>query len=127
MKLRGCLFGAGLFLVAAGAQAADPGFPVRTTGDLAALCAPRSVDPHGVAKLNFCHGFAQGVWSMDQDRTRATPGSRKVCMPNPAPSRTQTLTEFAKWAQAIPANGNEPATSGLLKFFAERYPCPPGR
>jgi len=129
--LRGTVLGAGLSLVpvvfAAGAQAADPGFPVRTTGDLAALCAPRPVDPHAIAKLNFCHGFAQGVLSGELERVRASQGTRRICLPSPGPTRTQTLAEFVKWVQAIPANANELAAAGLLKFLGERYPCPAGR
>ena len=131
MTFRGWLLGAGLFLVpvvfAAGAHAADPGFPVRTAGDLVGLCAPRPVDPHGIAKQNFCHGFAQGVLSGELERVRAAKGTQRICIPNPGPTRTQTLADFSKWVQALPANANELAAASLLKFMVERYPCPPGR
>ena len=46
------------------------------------------------------------------------------CMPNPLPTRTETLSEFAKWARASPDRMNEPAADGLFRFLGERFPCP---
>ncbi len=33
----------------------------RTAGDLADLCGANPRDPQGDAKINYCHGFAQGA------------------------------------------------------------------
>ena len=44
----------------------------RTAGDLAELCGTNPKDPLGDAKINFCHGFAQGAINVElrQERYR---------------------------------------------------------
>jgi hypothetical protein len=107
-------------------DAADPGFAVRNAGDLAALCTAKPPDAQAVSKHNFCHGFAQGVFSSEVERARAggAGAQRRFCMPNPAPTRAATLTEFAKWLDANPAGKADPPAETLLKFLAQRFPCP---
>ena len=52
----------------------------RTAGELAELCAANPKDPQGDAKINFCHGFAQGAIT-----GRAAPyrGQEAVLFPQP--------------------------------------------
>ncbi len=89
----------------------------RTAGQLAALCTANPNQALGDARVDFCHGFAQGA--VDVELRHARP----FCFPHPTPSRTETLREFARWVQADPTRANEPATEGLFRFLAERYPC----
>ena len=91
---------------------------VRTTGELAELCAANPNQPLGDAMVNFCHGFAQGVVDM------ALHGAnRPFCFPSPPPTRNATLADFVGWVRAEPARSREPAAEGLTQFLAQRYAC----
>jgi hypothetical protein len=92
----------------------------RTTGDLAELCAANPKDPQGDAKINFCHGFAQGAIQVE---IRRTEGKKAFCFPNPPPTRTATMSEFVNWVRALPDHKTPPAIEGLFQFLGERYPC----
>jgi hypothetical protein len=93
---------------------------VRTAGDLAGLCGVNPKEAGADAKINYCHGFAQGVVDVEQMKA----GDKKpFCFPNPAPSRTATMTQFVDWTRALPAHAGEGAVNGLMHFLAERYPC----
>jgi Rap1a immunity proteins len=92
----------------------------RTANDLADLCAANPKDPQGDAKINFCHGYAQGAIAVELRNA----GDKKLfCFPSPPPTRTQTLSEFVSWVRSLPEHRNETALDGLFKFLAERYPC----
>ena len=105
--------------------AADPGFPVRNAGELAVLCAAKPPDIHYASKQNFCHGFAQGVFSSELERAKTSGGARPFCVTSGSPSRATTLNDFVKWIDAKPALKSEPAVATLLKFLGERLPCKP--
>ena len=107
-----------LGLAASGSAAPRAVYPsVRTAGDLARLCAANPDNAAGVADINFCHGFAQGVVMLQLEH------SRSFCFPNPPPSRSATLEGFVGWVRALPAHAELPATRGLLSYLGERYPC----
>ncbi len=92
----------------------------RTAGELAQLCAANPRDQRGDAEINYCHGFAQGV----ADVLLGTAGANKpFCFPNPAPTRTATLTQFVEWVRASSDHASLPAARGLAQFLGERYPC----
>ena len=55
----------------------------RTAGDLADLCAANPKEPLGDAKINFCHGFAQGAITVEQ---RHTEGKKPFCFPTRRPA-----------------------------------------
>ena len=92
----------------------------RTAGELAELCAANPKDPLGDAKINYCHGFAQGAIQVELRRTE---GKKAFCFPNPTPTRTATMTEFVNWVRALPDHKTPPAVEGLFQFLGERYPC----
>src|SRR5689334_16483121 len=92
----------------------------RTAGELAELCAASPKDPLGDAKINYCHGFAQGAIQVE---IRRSEGKKTFCFPNPAPTRTATMTEFSNWVRALPEHRSPPAVEGLFQFLGERYPC----
>ena len=102
--------------------AAELNLHVRTAGDLAELCAASRSEPTGSDRQNFCHGYAQGALAMELKR-EASVGKKRICIPNPAPTRETTMGEFAKWARSMPKNQALPATDGLFTFLAERFPC----
>jgi Rap1a immunity proteins len=92
----------------------------RTAGELAELCAANPKDPQGDAKINFCHGFAQGAILVEQRRTE---GKKLFCFPSPAPTRTATMGEFVSWVRASPEHRTPSAIEGLFQFLGDRYPC----
>jgi Rap1a immunity proteins len=92
----------------------------RTAGELADLCAANPKDPLGDAKINFCHGFAQGAIQVE---IRHSEGKKAFCFPNPAPARTATMNEFVGWVRSRPDHKTPPAVDGLLQFLGERFPC----
>ncbi len=93
---------------------------VATAGDLADLCGANPKEAASDARINFCHGFAQGA--VDVERKYAG-DKKKYCMPSPAPTRTATLTEFVNWVRALPAHRALGPVDGLFTFLAERFPC----
>ena len=92
----------------------------RTTGDLAEMCGTDPTKPAADAKINYCHGFAQGAVDV---RLRAAGDKKPFCFPSPAPTRSVTLKEFVGWVRAAPASRDTPALDGLFKFLGERFPC----
>ncbi len=117
----------GLLVLCGAALAAGPVWAAegielraRTSGELADLCGAKPGSAGADAKINFCHGFAQGAVAV---RLRTAGDKKPFCFPNPTPSRTTTMTEFVAWVKAAPANADTPSQDGLFRFFGERYPC----
>jgi Rap1a immunity proteins len=121
MKVLSALFAAGLLALPFSAQAAEPiNLRANTAGELAELCGANPREAGADAKINYCHGFAQGA--VDVELRRA--GDKKpFCFPNPAPRRSVTLTEFTNWVRAMPDHRSLNAIDGLFRFLAERFPC----
>jgi len=92
----------------------------RTAGELADLCAANPKESQGDAKINFCHGFAQGVITVE---LRQPEGKKPFCFPNPPPNRTATMGEFVGWVRSMPDHRSVPAVDGLFRFLGERFPC----
>jgi hypothetical protein len=91
-----------------------------TAGELAELCATNPRSPGGDAKINFCHGFAQGAI----DVARQSLGDKKLfCFPSSPPSRAATMNEFVSWVRALPDHRNQSGVDGLFHFLGERFPC----
>jgi Rap1a immunity proteins len=105
----------------------EANFSARTTGDLVELCDPKSDSAMANAAINFCHGFAQGAVSVEMQHDAASRSMKLFCLPNPPPTRTETLSEFVKWGRASPDRMGEPAADGLFRFLGERFPCPKAR
>jgi hypothetical protein len=89
----------------------------RTAGELAALCSVNPREPAADAKLNYCHGFAQGV--VDVELMHGKP----FCWPSPPPSRDATLAQFVRWVRAQPDRERANPVNGLMQFLRETYPC----
>jgi Rap1a immunity proteins len=129
MQVRQLVFGAALsallpVLLPIGANAVtEQNFNAKTTEDLVALCSAKATDAMGTAALNFCHGYAQGAVSVELEREAAAHQSKLFCFPSPTPSRTVTLEEFVKWANANPSHMSDRPADGLFAFFGERFPC----
>jgi hypothetical protein len=92
----------------------------RTAGDLAELCGTNPKDPLGDAKINFCHGFAQGAINVE---LRHTEGKKLFCFPSSPPSRSATMNEFVNWVRSMPERKSLNAVDGFFQFLGERFPC----
>ncbi len=104
-------------MLAAPAHAQRPiALHARTAGELAELCTASPREPAAEAKVNYCHGFAQGV--VDLELMHGKP----FCIPQ-GTSRDATLAEFARWVGAQAERRSAKAVPALLGFLAERYPC----
>jgi Ssp1 endopeptidase immunity protein Rap1a len=108
--------------VAAQPKAQPVGINIRTAGDLAVACSARPVSPGNAALLNFCNGFAQGVVQTE----RLNREGSKICLPTPAPKRSETMKEFVTWVMADTSRKQEDASAGLIRFMSERYSCKKG-
>jgi hypothetical protein len=95
-----------------------PGFPTRTVGDLATVCAGKFPGSERSASENFCDGYAQGLMSIVIDKDK-----QAICLPPHPPSRRATMNDFVTWAGASEQRESMPAAAGLLAFFQERFPC----
>lgn len=110
-----------LGLALSAAQAAQPiSLRATTAEELAELCGPNPREPGADARINFCHGFAQGA--LDVERKRAEE-AKLFCFPSNAPSRQVVMSEFVNWVRATPEHRSQSALAGLFHFFGERFPC----
>jgi hypothetical protein len=115
------------FIWALPAVAAPPKAPalsinIRTAGDLAVACSAKPISPGNAALLNFCNGFAQGVVQTERLNSEGS----KICLPTPAPKRSETMKEFVTWVKADATRQKEGASAGFIRFMSERYPCNKG-
>jgi hypothetical protein len=92
----------------------------RTAGDLAELCAANPKEALGDAKINFCHGYAQGAITTV---LRSQDANKPFCFPSSPPSRSQTMNEFVGWVRANSERRSAPAVDALFRFLGERFPC----
>jgi hypothetical protein len=121
MKFLPALAALALVATPLAARAAEPiNLKVNTTRDLAELCGANPRSPGADAKINFCHGFAQGAVDVELHYAK---DKKPFCFPNPAPSRSQTMGEFVNWVKALPAHQQLGAAPGLFQFLGERFPC----
>jgi hypothetical protein len=127
MTLKGLTAAVALLLATApgvGHAVTDADFAAKTTADIVALCDPQSDSAIANAAVNFCSGFAQGAVSVEEAHDAGSRSMKLFCLPEPAPTRNETLSEFVKWARASPDRMNASAVNGLIGFLGERFPCP---
>lgn len=92
----------------------------RTASELADLCGSKPTDAPTTAKLNFCLGYAQATLDA---ALRQSGGKRSYCIPQPSPSRQQTMGEFAAWVRSTPAAAAQNSQEALMRFMGQRFPC----
>jgi len=129
MILKGWTVAAALGLLApcAALAATEANFGAATTADLVELCTTSPDNAMGTAAVNFCEGFVQGAVLVEMQNMVAFRGPKLFCLPNPAPSRNEALSQFVTWARASPDRMSTSSTDGLFRFLSERYPCPQSR
>jgi hypothetical protein len=119
---------AAIWPTAAGANVAETDFQVRTTADLVDLCTASPSEPMGTAALNFCHGFAIGVYRVLEEENAAKRIGRMFCIPDGAmPSRDEAIGSFVQWAKASPDVMSQRPADGVTGYLVQKYPCPRGK
>lgn len=100
-------------------------FQLRNTSDLVSLCSAGQGDPLYVAAIHFCQGFGSGAYDVASGYQVARSRARLFCPPSVEhrPSRNTATAEFVQWAGAHSDLMALPVTDGLLRFFADRFPC----
>jgi Rap1a immunity proteins len=101
-------------------------FKLQTTSDLVELCSTPPSDPMGTAALNFCHGFALGVYRVLVEENAAK-RTHTLCPPNPGPSRNQAVADFVQWAKGDPAIMQQPPADGIAAYIQKTFACPRGK
>ena len=56
---------------------------------------------------------------------RLNSGGSKICLPTPAPKRSETMKQFVTWVMADTRKA-EGASAGFIRFMSERYPSNKG-
>ena len=110
-------------LWSARAAVTEANFQMRTAADLVTLCSPAPDDPLATAAVNFCHGFAVGVYQTLSEEQAATRG-KFFCAPQPPPSRNQAIASFVSWARANPSALGERPADAIADYLTTRFPCP---
>lgn len=124
---------AGIVMCAAALPAAghatvtEDTFLLRSTGDLVELCSMAPSDPMGTAALNFCHGFAVGVYRVLEAENAAKRMGKLFCLTDPSPTRSQAIADFVQWAKATPAVLSQDPANGIASYLVAKYPCPRGK
>ena len=126
MRYQGLILAAALAVLGPNAVLAadEANFNAKTAGDLAALCSATPDNGLGTAALNFCEGYLQGAVTVEMQNMAPFRTPKLFCLPDPPPTRTQAMSEFVGWAQAVPDRLTQSSTDGLFRFLSERYPCP---
>ena len=121
--------------MAAGSEALTrEDFLVQSTQDLVKLCSASESEPLYQAAIGFCHGYAVGVYHYYQAAT-AGPGQRGfVCVPDPQPTRVETIQMFLAWTKQNPQYMSERPVDSIFRFAVEvslpalrAKPCGAGR
>ncbi len=104
------------------AAVTETNFHMQTAGDLVALCSPDQSDPLATAAINFCQGFAVGVY---QTMSGLQAGMRQklFCPPEPLPSRNQAIANFVSWAKSSPSAMAEQPADAIADYLITRFPC----
>jgi hypothetical protein len=126
--LTGVALCAAILPTAAGAAVTEATFALNTTSDLVDLCTAAPSDPMGTAALNFCHGFAVGVYRVLEEENAARRTGRMFCIPDTVrPSRNEAIADFVQWAKASPDAMSQRPADGISSYLNTKYPCPRGK
>ena len=117
------LLGFMLLLPAVAGAVADEDFKVNNTQSLVNLCIAPQDDPRYGEAIHFCHGYLVGAFHYYK-ATHAAPDSKPLfCLPDPPPSRNDTIGRFISWAKAHPQYMNEVPVETEFRFLVETWPC----
>jgi hypothetical protein len=115
-----------VFLLPAIAGAvSEKDFEAQTTENIVILCTAATDDPLYHQAINFCHGFLVGAYRYYEAAGSGPGGLKLVCLPDPRPSRNETIDMFIEWAKAHPQHMKETPVETEFRFLMEKWPCKP--
>jgi len=100
-------------------------FIARTTRNLINVCSAAPDDPLHTQAVNFCEGHLVGAFHYYQASTSGPKGTKLVCLPDPQPSRNDTIRMFIEWAKTHQQYEKERPVETEFRFLMEKWPCKP--
>jgi hypothetical protein len=100
-------------------------FEVQTTENLINLCTVSPDDPLYHQAVNFCHGYLVGAFHYYEAAGSGPGGLKLVCLPDPPPSRNDTIDMFIEWVRAHPQHWKEKPVETEFRFLMQKWPCKP--
>ena len=99
-------------------------FEMKTTRNLLNLCTASPEDNLYAEAVNFCHGYLIGAYHYYETSKKGPNAQSQICVPEPKPSRNDTIDMFVKWAKANKQYHNELPVETEFRFLMETWPCP---
>jgi len=103
--------------------ASEKDFEVQTTENLINLCTASPDDPLYHQAINFCHGYLVGAYRYYEAAGSGPGGLKLVCLPDPPPSRNDTIDMFIEWVRAHPPRWQEKPVETEFRFLMQKWPC----
>jgi hypothetical protein len=100
-------------------------FGVQTTENLINLCTADPEKPLYHQAVNFCHGYLVGAYRYYEAAGLGPAGLKLVCLPDPPPSRNDSVAMFVEWVKAHPQYLKENPVETEFRFLMEKWPCKP--
>jgi hypothetical protein len=98
-------------------------FEAKTTEEMIKLCTASPDDPLYHQAVNFCHGYLVGAFHYYEAAGLGPAGLKLVCLPDPPPSRNDTIDMFIEWVRAHPQHWKEKPVETEFRFLMQRWPC----
>lgn len=83
--------------------------------------------------LNYCKGqdgafvtceiYGQAVYDTYMALSADKLAPNMICVKQPAPTRTEVIQEYVKWADGNTKTADQPAAQTILQFLSQRFPC----
>jgi hypothetical protein len=100
-------------------------FEAKTTEEMIKLCTASPDDPLYHQAVNFCHGYLVGAFHYYEAAGSGPAGLKLVCLPDPPPSRNDTIDMFIEWVRAHPQHWKEKPVETEFRFLMQKWPCKP--
>jgi hypothetical protein len=98
-------------------------FLAQKTQNLINLCTASPQDPLYREAIHFCHGYLVGAYHYYQAETSGKQELKMFCVPEPKPTRNETIAMFISWAQQHPEYMEETPVDTEFRFLTEKWPC----
>ena len=112
-----------LFLPGWTGAVSEKDFEAQTTEQLLNLCTATPSDSLYQQAVNFCHGYLVGAYKYYEAAHSGPNAPKLVCLPNPPPSRSNSIAMFIEWVKARPQYWKESPVETEFRFLMEKWPC----
>jgi hypothetical protein len=70
-----------------------------------------------------CEIYGQAVYDTYLYMSGSGQALKTICVNQPAPSRTEVIQGYVKWAQGSAEYAKEPAAQTMMQYLVTRFPC----